>query len=153
MKAPTGPGETLTQEKKKGKTREKKRQLKVKSEQISKILVKTDNLVQHSSFTPIVIKSFNMLISPPLLIINLINLIQLNSVKRRGRLVQWKNVRFVKLLRPWGPRFEARRGFLSFQAARSLSRNLCLTENFHYRTRYNHATLERNKAVAINSTV
>ena len=46
MKAPTGPGDTLTQEKKKGNQEKKKRQLKVKSEQISKILVKTDNLVK-----------------------------------------------------------------------------------------------------------
>ena len=76
----------------------------------------------------------------------------LSVVYSRGRLVQWKNVRFVNCS-TMGPRFEARRGLLSFQAARSLSRNLCLTENFHYRTRYNHATLERNKAVAINSTV
>ena len=67
----------------------------------------------------------------------------------RGRLAQWKNVRFV-IFRPRGPRFESRQGFFFSVANLFVKR---IDGNLQHRTSYiNSRNLDLEKAVENVST-
>ena len=74
-----------------------------------------------------------------------------SEYKSQGRLVQWKNIPFVKRFRPKGTAVRSPPKEASFQAR--LICNLCFTEILYQTGSSNHATLSRNQLLRQPTTV